>query len=73
MLFLQLKHTVKYIAFVPCSVRCRCVDRFPSTTSISKVQYEKYKRCYDASFTKNEYVMKNEKEEDTGHWLYFIP
>lgn len=73
MLFLQLKHTVKYIALVPCGVRCRCVDTFPSTKSISKVQYEEYKRCYDASFTKNEHAVRNEKEKDTGHWLYFIP
>ncbi len=47
-MFLQLKHTVKYITLIKCGIRCKCVDTFPQTKSISKIQYDNYRRCFDA-------------------------
>ena len=68
-MFLQLTNTVKYITLIKCGIRCKCVDTFPPLSKcISKVQYDNYRRCFDANRQKE---MIDEQEKDIHH--YFFP
>ena len=69
-MFLQLKNTVKYITLLKCSIKCKCVDKFTPGKSISKIEYENYRRCFDANRNK-QHEMIDEQEKNIHH--YFFP
>ena len=49
MLYQVTKNYIRYFHLVKCGIRCNCFDTFPVTKSISKIQYDNYKRCFDAN------------------------
>ena len=49
-MFVQLtKNYIRYFHLVKCGIKCNCVDMYPTSKCISKIEYDNYKRCFDAN------------------------